>query len=72
MKKKRTFRKFTDHGVDLNQFLDMTHEQLIGALPVQDQEEVLPWPRKNTIPKGVEGGFLPLNDHGSLLVLSLT
>ena len=41
MKKKRTFRKFTYRGVGLDQFLDMNHEQLIGA-HVQEQEDVLP------------------------------
>ena len=46
MKKKRTFRKFTYREVDLDQLLDMNHEQLIGALLVQDQEKVLPRPKK--------------------------
>lgn len=29
MKKKRTFRKFTFRGVDLDQLLDMSYEQLM-------------------------------------------
>lgn len=29
MKKKRTFRKFTYRGVDLDQLLDMNYEQLM-------------------------------------------
>ncbi|CAF1541760.1 unnamed protein product [Rotaria sp. Silwood1] len=32
LKKKRTFRKFTYHGVDLNQVLDMNNEQLMPLL----------------------------------------
>jgi ribosomal protein S19 len=44
---RRTFRKFTYRGVELHQFLDTNHEQLIGVLPVQDQEKVLPWPERN-------------------------
>ena len=33
MKKKRTFRKFTYRGVDLDQLLDMSHEQLMELFP---------------------------------------
>ena len=33
MKKKRTFRKFTYRGVDLDQLLDMNHEQLMELFP---------------------------------------
>eukprot|EP00088_Acartia_fossae_P032208 TRINITY_DN32_c0_g1_i1.p1 TRINITY_DN32_c0_g1~~TRINITY_DN32_c0_g1_i1.p1 ORF type:complete len:150 (-),score=49.28 TRINITY_DN32_c0_g1_i1:60-509(-) len=33
MKKKRTFRKYTYRGVDLDQLLDMTHEQLMELFP---------------------------------------
>lgn len=29
LRKKRTFRKFTYRGVDLDQLLDMNHEQLM-------------------------------------------
>ena len=32
LKKKRTFRKFTFRGVDLDQLLDMTYEQLMGLV----------------------------------------
>jgi len=52
MKRKRTFRKFTHRGLELDQFLNMNHEQLSGALPVQDQEKVLPWPKKKYYSKG--------------------
>ena len=31
-KKKRTFRKFTYRGVDLDQLLDMNYEQLMGLV----------------------------------------
>ena len=33
LKKKRTFRKFTYRGVDLDQLLDMNNEQLMELLP---------------------------------------
>jgi small subunit ribosomal protein S15e len=33
LKKKRTFRKFTYRGVDLDQLLDMNHEQLMELFP---------------------------------------
>ncbi|TRY62818.1 hypothetical protein TCAL_13107 [Tigriopus californicus] len=33
VKKKRTFRKFTYRGVDLDQLLDMNHEQLMELFP---------------------------------------
>jgi len=33
LKKKRTFRKFTYRGVDLDQLLDMNNEQLTELLP---------------------------------------
>jgi small subunit ribosomal protein S15e len=33
MKRKRTFRKFTYRGVDLDQLLDLTHEQLMELFP---------------------------------------
>ncbi|XP_043286709.1 40S ribosomal protein S15 [Venturia canescens] len=32
LKKKRTFRKFTFRGVDLDQLLDMSHEQLMELM----------------------------------------
>jgi len=32
MKKKRTFRKFTYRGVDLDQLLDMSYEQLMSLV----------------------------------------
>ena len=32
LKKKRTFRKFTYRGVDLDQLLDMSYEQLMGLV----------------------------------------
>ena len=31
-KKRRTFRKFTFRGVDLDQLLDMSYEQLMGLV----------------------------------------
>ena len=31
--RKRTFRKFTYRGVDLDQLLDMNHEQLMELFP---------------------------------------
>ena len=37
LKKKRTFRKYAYRGVDLDQLLDMSHEQVcasIGEIPV--------------------------------------
>ena len=33
LKRKRTFRKFTYRGVDLDQLLDLTHEQLMELFP---------------------------------------
>merc|ERR1719167_1276501 len=33
LKKRRTFRKFTYRGVDLDQLLDMKHEQLMELFP---------------------------------------
>jgi len=33
LKKKRTFRKFSYRGVDLDQLLDMSHDQLAKMLP---------------------------------------
>ena len=33
LKKKRTFRKFTYRGVDLDQLLDMNNEQLMELFP---------------------------------------
>ena len=33
LKKRRTFRKFTYRGVDLDQLLDMNHEQLMELFP---------------------------------------
>merc|ERR1712061_581797 len=33
LKKRRTFRKFTYRGVDLDQLLDMTNEQLMELFP---------------------------------------
>ena len=33
LKKKRTFRKFTYRGVDLDQLLDLSHEQLMELFP---------------------------------------
>jgi hypothetical protein len=33
LKKKRTFRKFTYRGVDLDQLLDVNNEQLMELLP---------------------------------------
>ncbi len=33
VKKKRTFRKFTYRGVDLDQLLDMNNEQLMELFP---------------------------------------
>merc|ERR1711976_273974 len=33
MKKKRTFRKYTYRGVDLDQLLDLSHEQLMELFP---------------------------------------
>ena len=33
LKKKRTFRKFTYRGVDLDQLLDMSNEQLMDLFP---------------------------------------
>jgi small subunit ribosomal protein S15e len=35
LKKKRTFRKFTYRGVDLDQLLDMTTEQLMELFPAR-------------------------------------
>ena len=32
LKKRRTFRKFTYRGVDLDQLLDMNYEQLMGLV----------------------------------------
>ena len=32
LKKRRTFRKFTFRGVDLDQLLDMSYEQLMGLV----------------------------------------
>uniref|UniRef100_A0A1X7T215 40S ribosomal protein S15 n=1 Tax=Amphimedon queenslandica TaxID=400682 RepID=A0A1X7T215_AMPQE len=32
LKKKRTFRKYTYRGVDLDQLLDMSYEQLMGLM----------------------------------------
>merc|ERR1712102_151136 len=33
LKKKRTFRKYTYRGVDLDQLLDLSHEQLMELFP---------------------------------------
>ena len=33
LKKRRTFRKFTYRGVDLDQLLDLSHEQLMELFP---------------------------------------
>ena len=33
LKKKRTFRKFTYRGIDLDNLLDLTAEELVRSLP---------------------------------------
>merc|ERR1712184_59228 len=48
LKKKRTFRKFTYRGVDLDQLLDMNNEQLMELFPCRYQEEVFAWPQEET------------------------
>ena len=39
-KKKRTFRKFTYRGVDLDQLLDLTHEQLMELLSCRQRRRL--------------------------------
>uniref|UniRef100_A0A5F8GNV1 40S ribosomal protein S15 n=1 Tax=Monodelphis domestica TaxID=13616 RepID=A0A5F8GNV1_MONDO len=40
-KKKRTFRKFTYHGVDLDQLLDMSYEQLMQLYSLRHKQHSL-------------------------------
>merc|ERR1711936_1003565 len=40
LKKKRTFRKFTYRGVDLDQLLDMNNEQLMELFPCRIRREL--------------------------------
>ena len=40
MKKKRTFRKFTYRGVDLDQLLDMNNEQLMELFPCRIRRKI--------------------------------
>ena len=40
MKKKRTFRKFTYRGVDLDQLLDMNNEQLMELFPCRVRRKI--------------------------------
>merc|ERR1712018_429848 len=40
LKKKRTFRKFTYRGVDLNQLLDMNNEQLMELFPCRIRRKI--------------------------------
>merc|ERR1712215_622593 len=37
LRKKRTFRKFTYRGVDLDQLLDMSNEQLVELFPARQR-----------------------------------
>merc|ERR1711863_170629 len=40
LKKKRTFRKFTYRGVDLDQLLDMNNEQLMELFPCRIRRKI--------------------------------
>merc|ERR1711944_65827 len=40
MKKKRTFRKYTYRGVDLDQLLDMNNEQLMELFPCRVRRKI--------------------------------
>merc|ERR1712203_619453 len=40
LKKKRTFRKFTYRGVDLDQLLDMNNEQLMELFPCRVRRKI--------------------------------
>merc|ERR1712029_335762 len=40
LKKKRTFRKFTYRGVDLDQLLDMGNEQLMELFPCRIRRKI--------------------------------
>jgi len=41
LKKKRTFRKFTYRGVDLDQLLDLNNEQLMKLLPARARRKMV-------------------------------
>ena len=41
LKKKRTFRKFTYRGVDLDQLLDMNNEQMMKLLPARPRRKLV-------------------------------
>merc|ERR1712107_271751 len=46
LKKKRTFRKFTYRGVDLDQFLDMNNEQLMELFPCRARRKISRGPKR--------------------------
>ena len=64
MKKKRTFRKFTYRGVDLDQLLDMNHEQLMELFPCRIRRK---------FSRGIKVNFEPLltNSERRILILYL-
>merc|ERR1712029_843463 len=41
LKKRRTFRKFTYRGVDLDQLLDMNNEQLMELFPCRVRRKII-------------------------------